>query len=240
MEHKMKIKAILFDLDGTLLPMNQDEFLKAYFAGIAEHLSHYGYNPGELIGAINAGTRAMLKNDGGVTGEVAFWKAFGEKIGKNARKDEPYFEEFYLKKFPSIHTTCGCNPRSRELLDLLHQKGVKTALATNPVFPRIATLERIRWAGLTPNDFEYITTYENSRFCKPRTEYYSEVAEKIGVSPEECLMVGNDVGDDMPAMNLGMRVFLLTDCLINTKNEDISAYPHGDFGALFEFINKLI
>ena len=94
----MKIKAILFDLDGTLLPMNQDEFLKAYFAGIAEHLSHYGYNPGELIGAINAGTRAMLKNDGGVTGEVAFWNAFSEKIGKNARKDEPYFEEFYLKK----------------------------------------------------------------------------------------------------------------------------------------------
>ena len=236
----MKIKAILFDLDGTLLPMNQDEFLKAYFGGIAEHLSHYGYNPSELISAINYGTHAMLKNDGSVTGEVAFWNAFAAEMGEHTHADEPYFEEFYIKKFPSVRTTCGYNPHSRELLDFLHQKGVKTALATNPVFPRIATLERIRWAGLTPDDFEYITTYENIGFCKPRAEYYKAVADKIGVAPEECLMVGNDVRDDMPAKEIGMSVFLLTDCLINTNSEDISAYPHGDFDALFDFINKII
>ena len=114
------------------------------------------------------------------------------------------------------------------------------ALATNPIFPAIATNERIRWAGLSTDDFELITTYENIGFCKPNPEYYSEVAERIGVAPEECIMVGNDVDDDMPASKLGMKVFLLTDCLINKSGEDLAKYPHGDFDALFDFINELI
>lgn len=118
--------------------------------------------------------------------------------------------------------------------------GLKAALATNPIFPAIATRERIRWAGLTESDFELITTYENIGVCKPNPDYFKEVAERIGVAPEECLMVGNDVGDDMPAEKLGMRVFLLTDCLINKDGEDIEKYPHGDFDALFKYIENSI
>lgn len=36
--------------------------------------------------------------------------------------------------------------------------------------------------------------------------------------PKNVLMVGNDVRDDMSAADVGMKVFLLTDCLINKKN----------------------
>ena len=52
-------------------------------------------------------------------------------------------------------------------------------------------------------------------------------------------MVGNDVGDDMVAQELGMKVFLLTDCLINKHNVDISVYPHGSFEELMEYIRTL-
>ena len=88
-------------------------------------------------------------------------------------------------------------------------------------------------------DFEWITTYENSKYCKPNLRYYQEVLERLGVAPEECLMVGNDVGDDMVAEELGMQVFLLTDCLINKNKEDISAYPHGGFPELLDYIHAL-
>lgn len=234
------IKAILFDLDGTLLPMDQEIFLKAYFGGISAHLAPRGYVPEELIKAIWRGTAAMIKNNGEKTNEAVFWDTFAGVYGEDVRADEPYFDEFYQEKFPNIQSSCGYNPKSRELLDKLHSLGIKAALATNPIFPAVATRERIRWAGLSEGDFELVTTYENIGVCKPNPEYYLEVARRIGVLPEECLMVGNDVSDDMPAEKLGMRVFLLTDCLINKSGEDIEKYPHGDFDELSKYIDSLI
>ena len=113
------------------------------------------------------------------------------------------------------------------------------ALATNPLFPNVATESRISWAGLQPEDFETYTTYETSRYCKPNLDYYREVLDRLQVSPEECLMVGNDVAEDMIAKQLGMKVFLLTDCLINKNNADIFIYPHGSFDELNAFIDDL-
>ncbi|MBQ4092862.1 MAG: HAD family hydrolase, partial [Firmicutes bacterium] len=101
------------------------------------------------------------------------------------------------------------------------------------------TESRIRWAGLEPDDFEFYTTYENASYSKPNPAYYQWVAEALNVRPEECLMVGNDVDDDLPAETIGMKVFLLTDCLINKDNKDISVYPHGSFEELIEYIKTL-
>ena len=66
-----------------------------------------------------------------------------------------------------------------------------------------------------------------------------ELLERLGLAPEECVMVGNDVDDDMVAGELGMKVFLLTDCMINKKNVDISVYPHGSFAELIRYIESL-
>ena len=52
-------------------------------------------------------------------------------------------------------------------------------------------------------------------------------------------MVGNDVGEDMIAGILGMKVFLLTDCLINQAGADISVYPNGSFPELLHYIRSL-
>ena len=100
-------------------------------------------------------------------------------------------------------------------------------------------LHLLRQAGLVPEDFEIYTTYEASTFCKPNPAYYLEVARTLGVKPEECLMVGNDATEDMAAREVGMDVFLLTDCLINAKNRDLNAYPRGDFAALNAYIDAL-
>ncbi len=233
------IKAILFDLDGTLLPMDQDYFIETYLKGLAAKLAPYGYDPETFMKGMWAGVKAMILNDGTKTNEETFWAVFCDIVGKNARADEPIFDEFYRTKFQEYKSLCGFNEKAAQTVNLLKEKGYRVALATNPLFPSIATESRIRWAGFEPLDFEFFTTYENSRNCKPNPDYYKDVAAKLGLDPAECLMVGNDVRDDMIAEKLGMKVFLLTDCLINKKEIDISALPQGSYKELLEYIDTI-
>ncbi len=236
----MGITTVLFDLDGTLLPMDQDVFVKAYFKGLAARLMPLGYEPQQLVQSIWAGTAAMVKNDGGCVNEQAFWKTFCGIYGEEAMKDYPVFEAFYAEDFDRVKVSCGFNAAADATVKRLKAKGLRVALATNPIFPAIATEKRMKWAGLDKNDFELYTTYENACRCKPNPGYYKDILAKLGVQPEECLMVGNDVGEDMIAEALGMKVFLLTDCLINKHNVDISRYPQGGFDALNQYIDALV
>ena len=235
----MPIQTVLFDLDGTLLPMDQDLFVKSYFKHLAVKLAPYGYDPKQLIDAVWAGTAAMVKNDGKQRNEDAFWAVFTGIFGQQAMEHLPVFEDFYAHEFQSVQEVCGYNPQAAEVIALVKEKGLRVVLATNPIFPAIATESRIRWAGLSHEDFELYTTYENSRFCKPNLDYYRDILAQMDVNPEDCLMVGNDVGEDMVARKLGMQVFLLTDCLINKNDEDLSQYPHGGYPELLDYIHSL-
>lgn len=235
----MSLRYILFDLDGTLLPMDQDVFVKAYFGGLAKHMIPYGYDPEALVQTIWKSTGAMIKNDGSRTNEEAFWDAFTDVYGKDARNCEPIFYRFYVESFPDLRKSCGYNPEVPGLIRKLKEMGFTLALATNPIFPSIATETRMQWAGLEQSDFALFTTYENSSFCKPNPLYYQEVLDKLGAKPEECLMVGNDAVEDVAAQKLGIPVFLLTECLINKHGADISAYPHGDIAALLQYIQSM-
>lgn len=232
----MPLKTILFDLDGTLLPMDQDTFVKTYFGLLARTLAPHGYDPQKLIEGIWKGTMAMIANDGSMLNEEAFWSVFCQLFGEEARKDIPLFDAFYANVFEQVKVSCGFNPKAAECIAALRQQGFRLVLATNPIFPAMATESRIRWAGLHKEDFELVTTYENSVYCKPNLDYYRAILQEIGCDPAECLMVGNDVSDDMPVRELGMRVFLLTDCLINKNNDDLSQFPHGSFDELMAYI----
>ena len=235
----MKIKMILFDLDGTLLPMDQDAFTGGYFKLLAAKVAHRGYETRALVDGIWAGTAAMVRNDGSCTNEEAFWKRFAGIFGERVYADKPLFDEFYRVDFQQAQAFCGMNPAAAQTVAHAKARGLRVALATNPLFPSFATESRIRWAGLEPGDFELYTTYENSRHCKPNPDYYRDVIKALGVRAEDCLMVGNDADEDMIAETIGMQVFLLTDCLINKKDRDISAWPHGGFDDLNAFIDAL-
>jgi len=181
----MQYQAILFDLDGTLLPMDQDLFLKAYFSALVKKLAPLGYDPKALTDAIWAGTGAMIHNDGQRTNEAAFWDCFARILGEQARREAPVLEAFYHNEFQQVRHVCGYTSAAKELLDALKAKGLRRILATNPLFPAIATESRIRWAGLEPSDFELYTTYENSRYCKPNPAYYRDILTAAGLSPED-------------------------------------------------------
>ena len=231
-------KAVLFDLDGTLLPMDQEEFTRGYFKLLAKKLVPHGYDPETLVKAIWHGTKAMVQNDGSCTNEEAFWQDFASFYGERSLQDRPLFDAFYAGEFQQARSFCGFSSKAAEAVELIRGNKCRVALATNPIFPAVATESRIRWAGLQPNDFELYTTYENIGFCKPNLAYYREILRRMKLSSADCLMVGNDVSEDMIASQLGMKVFLLTDCMINKNNENISSYPNGNFDSLLMYLKK--
>ena len=229
-------KVVLFDLDGTLLPMDQDVFLNDYTTRLAVKMAPYGFEPSLFGKAMWGGVRSMVINDGSTLNYDVFWSVFSSVFGEEKTSiAKELTEEFYNNEFQEVAKVCGYTPRAREIVDYLKEKGYRLILATNPLFPALATESRMRWAGLSPDDFEYYTVFENSSYCKPNLKYYEEILEKIGCSAEECIMVGNDVSEDMITEQLGMKVFLLTHSLINKENKDISVYPNGDFDDLKAF-----
>lgn len=235
-----KITTVLFDLDGTLIRMDQDEFIRLYFVSILGKVGHLGYNINLMKTALEGAVVASLRNNGEMTNEERFWDAFDVLSGREAEKVRCEIDSYYKGEFNSvIEATCSAYPRVHEVLDLVKAKGLRTILATNPLFPMVATHARIRLGGMSPSDFEYITAYENSSYCKPNPLYFTELLTKLDISPDECVMIGNDTRDDFSAHALGIPVFVLTECLINTQDVDLSAYPHGGFDELIEFINKL-
>lgn len=233
------ITTILFDLDGTLLPMDQDRFTKGYFQQLVKKMAPHGYEPEKLSKTVWKGTAAMVENDGSQLNEQAFWNVFAAVYGKDALKDKILFEEFYRNEFDRTKEYCGYNPEAADIIRRLKEDGYRLVLATNPIFPAIAIEARIRWAGIEPEDFVLCTTYENVRHCKPNPDYYEDILQHLGASPQECLMVGNDVGDDMVAAKAGLHVFLLTDYLINRENRDLSEYPKGSFRQLMEYLSGM-
>ena len=233
------ITTVLFDLDGTLLPMDQEVFVKAYLGSMSKKMAPHGYDPETLIKAVWKGTGAMVQNDGTAQNETIFWDTFQSVMGRNCREDEALFDAYYQTDFQRVKEVCGFNAQAKQTIAEIRAMGLNTILATNPLFPPIATHSRLRWAGLEPEDFSLITTYDNSSFCKPNPDYYREILGKLNLRPEECLMVGNDAAEDMAAQAVGMRVFLLTDCLINRDGRDLSPYPRGGFPELMDYIRSL-
>ena len=219
MNFKNEIKAIFFDLDGTLLPMEQDYFVKQYFKGIAAYAAPYGIEPKTLIDATVAGTYDMIKNDGSRTNMQAFWERFFAFIGEEREELIEILDGYYIGGFKLLREFTGENSLAKAMIDAAHENGRKVVLATNPVFPMAAQKERISWLGLGENDFDLITSYENSSYCKPNPKYYLDICEKMGVAPENCLMIGNDESDDMKgASAAGLECFLITDCRIVSNN----------------------
>lgn len=228
---------ILFDLDGTLLPMDIEGFEKTYFKGLCQAISEV--SPQELIADIWAGTKAMVLNDGTKTNREAFAEVFSAKSGVEYYSNEERFLEFYRTKFQDCVEACQISNLSRELVHTLQKKGYTVAIATNPIFPQVATYSRLRWLGLSPEEFPLVTTFENSRHAKPNPEYYREVCEKLQVEPRDCIMVGNDVEEDGCAAGLGIRVMLVMDCLLNKRNLSLDSFETGTLEELLSWAQAL-
>ena len=229
-------------MDGTLVPMTQEAFIEAYFYELAKKFGTLGLEPEKAIKAVWVGTKAMLENDGSVGNDDRFWKSFASHYGGlEGRLTAIEFEtdKFYVNEFNRVSNILVSDGMSAKLVATLKSKGYTVALATNPLFPPQALDSRLRWIGLKLEDFAVHTDYHNARFCKPNLGYYRDIFSALNAEPEQCLMVGNSVAEDMCAAALGCKTYLVTDYLENPEGIDYSMYPQGNLSDFAAFVEEL-
>lgn len=236
------IDTILFDLDGTLLPMDNEVFTKGYFKGLAAKLAPLGYEPQALVKCVWSGTAAMVKNDGSRPNRDRFWETFAAMNPELFKPEHTEItDSFYTNEFQSVKAYTGENPLAKPLINTLKADGIHVILATNPIFPKVGIETRLNWIGLTADDFDLVTTYENMHYCKPNPKYYTEILEMLGAQPENCLMVGNNTDEDCAAAKAaGLETLLVTDCLINESCTPIATYKNTVFADLLDTIRRVV
>ncbi len=203
----MKI-TLLLDLDDTLLDTNIEMFLPAYYEALAEYLRPE-VDPAILTPALMSGIGVMLANsDPALTLQQVFEANFYPRIGVPREQLRDSIDRFYATVFPTLGAATMRRPGARELVEWALSNGHQVAIATDPVFPRQATLERVRWAGLEPHQFDLISTYETFHFTKNQPAYFAEFLGRLGWPDRPVLMAGNDIQRDLlPARSLGLTTY---------------------------------
>jgi FMN phosphatase YigB (HAD superfamily) len=204
------ISAILFDLDGTLLDNDVEQFIPTYMKALGKFMAAR-IDPALLTGALGAGTRAMLANDDPETTlQQAFERVFFPALGMEREPLVPEFDRFYAERFPELKELTHPMDMAPQAIDLICELRWKAAVATNPLFPLTAVQQRLGWAGLDPDAccFDLVSSYESMHFAKPRPEFVAEVLGRITAQPGEAVFVGNDETLDLePARSLGLATF---------------------------------
>jgi FMN phosphatase YigB (HAD superfamily) len=203
----MKIDAILFDLDGTLLDTNMSVFLPQYFKALSAYLADL-VPPERFMSSLMQASEVMIANDGRDTNEAVFAQAFYRLVGHTRQELEPIFMDFYASAYPKLRRLTHRVPEARLAVQTAFDQGFDVVIATNPLFPLTAIEQRLEWAGVADFPYQLVTTYENSHAAKPNLLYFEQILETIDQPAVACLMVG-DEDMDMVAANLGCRTFLV-------------------------------
>lgn len=234
------LKAILFDLDGTLLDINMDIFLQHYFAEMMQKAREWGYQEvKKLAEQVYLSTDVMIADRSSILNEESFMAHFLAAWAHPEQDTRDFFDAFYSEAYPRLHPYCKPLPGVPEMMQRIFDRGFKVVIATNAVFPLTAIQQRLDWGGIGHFPYSLITSYEVMHSCKPHLEYYREICEKIGVQPEECLMVGNDVGEDLPAGQIGMKTYLVEDQLIDKGESNLTPDWRGSLYELINFLDHL-
>ena len=213
---------ILFDLDGTMLPIDTAIFLGAYLKLLGNSFADVA--PPEVFArhVMESTMATMSDSSSELTNKEKFMQRFLPRLDKPEKELLPRFELFYREQFPLLARYAKPSPSARVLAQSALDKGYGIIMATNPVFPREAVLERMRWAGIEDLPWTHITSYEHTRYCKPNPQYYLDIVSAIDAEPSQCIHIGNDMEEDFAATRAGMPVVMVSDFLINRGNRPLT------------------
>ena len=231
------MRAVLFDLDGTLLDLDLGAFLGRYFAALeiaSAPLAGVHDGEGGFMEALHAATGTMMELHPGRTNREVFYAELLARTGVDLNEHWGVYQRFYDEVFPTLGDTAGPAPGARTVVTTALELGLEVAIATNPIFPRAAVDHRLAWAQIADLPVSVVTTYETMQACKPHAAYYRQTAELLGVAADECLMVGDDRALDMPAADVGMRTYYVG------QDEDAPADMRGDLQELARLLPRLL
>jgi HAD superfamily hydrolase (TIGR01549 family) len=236
-----RIKAVLFDLDDTLLGNDMDLFVPAYFRLLSEYAAEV-YDPKLLIQHLLAATHVMARDtDPLATNEDVFWDAFVRLTGFDRQVMVPFFTRFYQTRFEEIRSLTRPEEDARSLVEWAFSRGYRVVIATNPMFPLVAVERRLEWARVPASEFRYdlVTSYENMHAVKPHPEYYREILAYLGLDPGEALMIGDDWERDIrPASAIGMQTYWIASPQSEPPEPDVSLTGQGRLADLRRWVES--
>lgn len=204
---------LLLDLDDTLLANDMDAFVPGYLGAFAREVTAY-IDPERFVELLLAGTKKMIENRRpDCTLKDVFDETFFPALGMDSAVFQDIADRFYAQVFPTLKDLTKPIPDAIELVDKALERGYRTAVATNPLFPLTAIQQRLDWAKLPvdKHPFELISSYETFHFAKPDATYFAEVMARLGWPDDPVLVVGNDLELDIkPAQQAGLPTFWVT------------------------------
>ena len=233
------IRGILFDLDGTLLDIEMEPYIKGYVDGLArcfEDLTDRMVFAEVLISSAYA---LLSSRDGEQTNEQFFLSMVARQLGIGQHQLHQRLQHFYKEGLDALAHLVKPFPQSLAILQTCFDKNLKVALATNPVFPRPAIDARLRSAGLADFPYHHISSYENSHYCKPNRQFFLDILDRLELGPDQVIMVGNDTQYDLPARHAGIATYLVDTRLIDHDRLANQATYRGNHDNLLQFIRHL-
>lgn len=226
------IQAILFDIEGTLTNLDMAKFMQNYLGILAPRFAHL-LSPDKF-------SKQFLKSMETVHNEPkpeqtiiqTFYDDFSKATGVSVQTLRPIFEEFYSSDFPALRCLVQANSQGVKVVEYAIQQGFLTAIVSNPLMPLSAMQEQVRWAGLTLEHFKVMATMDNFHYCKPNFGFFLEMAEKLGVKPQSCLLVSKHM-NDMVCQELGMKTFF-----VGTLEPEARTDYEGQLDDLYRLISQ--
>ena len=231
-----RIKAILFDLDGTLLDVDLDKFIPQYLKLLAQSVAHI-ITPKKFISKIMMASKAVEENNGTHTNDNIYTEVCFPLEGYTREEIQPFIDKFYEQDFSALRQFTKKKPEARSVVQSVFDKGYDVVIATTPLLPATAIEQRLEWAGVADFPYRLITTIENSHATKSLTHllYYEQILNKIGYPAKACLMVG-DEDKDLVSKRIGISTFL-----INSHNTKLGIdIPEPDYRGTLEDLKQLL
>jgi FMN phosphatase YigB (HAD superfamily) len=205
---KQRITHLLLDLDGTLVDGNDILIRIDFIRRVMKSWSHFS-GPIKTLQVFHKMKAAVDTKPNGITNDLKMIEVFAEHFQIMRGEAESILESSLMESFLKLRRHFYPVSGAAEFIHWAkHRYGL--ILATNPIWmPEIIGL-RVTWAGLSLDDFGSLTHARKMHSCKPRLEYYLELLEQEKLIPSQCLMIGNDPLNDLPASEVGIPVYLLS------------------------------
>ena len=198
------VLTLLIDLDDTLLGNAMEVFIPVYLEALGRHLADE-IPPKIMVASMLDSTQMMFSNENPAqTLKETFDLHFFPSIGIAETSLRTQIEDFYNTSFSSLQKYTQYRPTALQFINTAINRGYRIGIATNPVFPKTAIVQRLNWAGFPEDEFHFalVPSYETFHFAKPDPAYFAEFLTRLGWPEGPILMVGNDLEHDIMGSGL--------------------------------------